>query len=162
MALPKTALLKDKEHLVALVGLFLAGLLVFLIARALFVPRDFGVLGHFRFGALADNQARPLVYAGHAACEMCHVEQAAAHQAGKHRGVSCEACHGPLAAHAEDPGAAAGVRPNGREVCLTCHRANTAKPKAFPQIEVKDHSPSGACTECHVAHRPETAPGAKP
>jgi hypothetical protein len=158
----KAGILKDKEHLVALAGLFLAGLLAFLVTRALLVPRDFGVLGHFRLGALADNQARPLVYGGRESCEGCHTDEAAVHKSGKHLGVSCEACHGPLAAHAEDPGAAQGRRPNGRDLCLTCHTANAAKPRAFPQINVKEHSESGACVECHAPHRPESAPGVKP
>ncbi len=138
----KPGFLKDKEHLVALGGLFVAGLMVFAVVRAALVPRDFGLYGHFRAGALADNRQRPLVYAGHATCEACHSDVAAVHDQGRHAGVSCEACHGPLAAHADAPDKVKGRRPDGRQLCLGCHAANAAKPKSFPQI-VAPHRPEG-------------------
>jgi hypothetical protein len=154
--------LKDKAHLVGLAGLFLLGLLSFVVVRALLVPRDFGELGHFRRGALADNQARTLVHAGRDACAACHTEEAAALAGGRHAGVGCEAGHGPLAAHADDPEAARAARPDGREICLRCHTANTAKPLGFPQIAIADHDPEGTCTECHAAHHPTGEQGATP
>ena len=38
----------------------------------LLVPSDFGVYGFYRAGALNDVKARPIAYAGRAACEECH------------------------------------------------------------------------------------------
>ena len=151
----KTGVLKNARHLLALAGLFLAGLVAFLVARALLVPSDFGVYGHFRTSALADNRARPLVYAGRAACEGCHVAEATLLASGKHGRVSCETCHGPLGAHARDPEAAEGRRPDGRAVCLGCHAANAAKPRSFPQIQPQEHFAEEVCLTCHPAHRPE-------
>jgi hypothetical protein len=152
---PSKVALRDTRHLLGLASLFLAGLLVFLVARSLFVPPGFGQYGHFRSGALTDNRARSLAYAGHAACEACHDAEAGQHAAGRHKGVACESCHGPLAAHAEHPESVPGRKPDGRGVCLGCHTANTAKPKAFPQIQPQEHFAGELCVTCHPAHRPE-------
>ena len=73
---------------------------------------------------------------------------------GKHEGVRCEACHGPLAGHAEDPAEKKAVRPENRELCARCHAANVARPAAFPQVEPAEHAGEEACTACHVAYQP--------
>lgn len=154
--------LKDSEHLIRVAGLFLVGLLLFLVLQALLVPEGFGVYGHFRSGALADNRARPLSFAGHAACEECHSDVAAARKGGKHAAVGCEACHGPLARHAEDPGTAKAARPDPRKLCIVCHSVNVAKPARFRQVEPREHSGGESCLTCHTAHNPGVAPEAKP
>ena len=95
---------KDFEHLVRLAGLFAAGLLFFVVARAELVPADFGKYGHYRAGAIADVAARPMAYAGRARCTECHedeVERSARQR--KHKVISCETCHGALLKHADDP-----------------------------------------------------------
>ncbi len=150
--------LRDREHLIRVAGLFVGGLLAFLFLRALFIPTGFGVYGHFRAGALPDNRARPVAYAGRATCEGCHTDVADARKGSKHQAISCESCHGPLAAHAEDPGAVKPNRPDPRQTCLVCHTANVAKPAAFPQVNPREHAESGACVACHQAHRPEEPP----
>jgi len=147
-------LFQDKEHLLRVAGLFTVGVVAFLILQAVLVPKDFGVYGHFRAGALADNEKRPLDFAGRAACGECHIDEAGAIKGGKHAGVGCEACHGPLARHAEDASAQKAERPDGRMLCLRCHAANVAKPAAFPQVEPPEHSAEGSCLECHPAHSP--------
>ena len=48
-----------REHLVRVAGLFLAGVVVFVVLQALLIPEGFGLYGHYRAGALADNRARP-------------------------------------------------------------------------------------------------------
>lgn len=148
-------LFKDKEHLVRVVMLFVAGFVVFLLARALLVPKDFGVFGHYRAGALEDNRSRPIVFAGRGACEECHADQVTQRKGSKHERVGCESCHGPLAKHAQDPASLKPARPNGRELCLVCHSENVAKPEKFPQIDPKDHGDTGPCTACHKPHHPE-------
>jgi len=144
----------DAEHLVRVAGLFAAGVLAFLVLRGLLVPDDFGVYGHFRAGALADNRARALGHAGRGACVECHSDVGETLAGGKHARVGCEACHGPLARHAEDAAAQEAVKPDPRAVCLRCHLANVAKPEGFPQVEPAEHAPEGACSECHTPHSP--------
>ena len=74
-------LFKDKEHLVRVALLFVAGLFLFVVARAILVPKGFGDYGHYRAGALADVAARPVAYAGRAACLECHTRAWAARPA---------------------------------------------------------------------------------
>jgi hypothetical protein len=146
--------LKDREHLGRMAGLFVAGITVFFVARHFLVPDGFGIYGHYRAGALADNRAQPLRYAGRAACEECHTDVVEARKTSRHAGIGCEACHGALAPHATNPGDVKPERPNGRALCLACHQANVARPKMFPQITIPDHGDAGPCTACHRAHAP--------
>jgi hypothetical protein len=147
---------KDEAHLLRLVGIFAVALLIFLFLQALFVPKDFGLYGHYRPGALDDIRTRPVAFSGRANCEACHAEVAEMKGKGKHAAIGCEACHGALASHAEadDPSAAKPARPTA-QLCLVCHEANVARPARFPQIKVKDHAGSGACLDCHKAHDPK-------
>lgn len=144
---------KDREHLIRLAALFAAGTALFLVARHHFVPSDFGVHGFYRAGALADIRARPIAYAGQAACVECHGEVGERRATGGHARVSCESCHGPLAAHASGDGPEP-RRPEGRLICIRCHAANRSKPAAFPQIVPSDHAGDGPCIECHKPHAP--------
>lgn len=143
-----------KEHLVRVAGLFAAGVALFLLVQAIFVPKGFGAYGHYRPGALDDVRARPLVYAGRAACLDCHTDVGATLKAGKHASIGCEACHGALARHVEDVSSQKAERPDGRQICLRCHLPNVAKPRGFPRVEPGDHAPTGSCLECHQAHSP--------
>lgn len=147
------ALFKDQEHLARMAALFGGGVVVFLVLQQLLVPKGFGLYGHYRAGALDDNRARPVSFAGQAACAECHTDEATARKAGKHARVACEACHGALAKHAAEPDPKPD-KPHGRELCLKCHTANVAKPAKFPQVEPSEHAETGLCTECHQAHNP--------
>lgn len=144
---------KDAEHLLRVAALFALGVIAFFAARTLLVPADFGQMGHYRSGALADNRARPVVFAGAAACAECHHDVAEAKARGGHARPSCEACHGPQAAHAKDP-AVKPRRPEGRTLCLRCHAALVGRPPAFPQVDATEHAGEAACIECHAAHDP--------
>lgn len=150
-------LFKDSEHLARVAALAGGCIVVFLVLQQLLVPEGFGLYGHYRAGALEDNRARDPAFAGQGACIECHAEEATVRKAGKHAGVACEACHGALARHAGDPESKP-QKPHGRELCLTCHSANVARPAKFPQIEPQEHAESGLCTECHQAHSPGMGP----
>lgn len=148
-------LFKDKEHLVRVAALAVAGFLVFLLAKALLVPAGFGAYGHFRAGALDDNRARPLVFAGRQACADCHEDIVKARHGSKHAAIGCETCHGPLEKHAADPSALTPERPDQRDLCLGCHHENAARPAFIRQVNPQDHGEPGPCTACHKAHHPE-------
>ncbi len=147
-------LFRHGGHLVRVAGLFLAGVLAFLVLQAFLVPEGFGALGHYRAGAIEENRVRPVAFAGRAACVECHSDVPDAMKGGRHAGVHCEACHGPLAGHAGDPAEKKAVRPDSKALCARCHAANVARPARFPQVEVADHMGEEACTTCHVAHQP--------
>ena len=144
---------RDQIHLIRLAGVFVAGGLVFLLMRALLVPSDFGVLGHYRASALTDNREVPMAYAGRQACADCHDDMSAELAGGGHAGVGCEACHGAWARHAEDPAAVVPELPGAR-MCVICHARSAARPDWFPQVQPEEHSGGEECTECHQAHRP--------
>ena len=143
------------RHLFRMACLFAGGGLLFVVARAAFVPKGFGELGHFRKGAIAENQARQPSFAGRDTCKGCHpaVLEAMEKAKSRHAGVGCEACHGPLAKHAENP-VSKPARPDARRLCLTCHEANVAKPLGFKQIVAKEHNEGLTCTDCHNQHTP--------
>ena len=148
------------RHLVRMAGLFVIGITVFLLLRSVFVPKNFGLYGHYNPGALQANMDRPMKYAGQAACVVCHDEQASARAKGRHANVACESCHGALASHAQsdDPAKSKPQRPDPRKTCIICHTASISKPKAFPQVDPAEHAPAGPCTACHVQpHNPKIA-----
>jgi len=145
----------DHVHLVRMAGLFAVGITAFVVLRWLMVPADFGVLGHYRAGALKDNMNRPLVFAGQAACVECHTDVAEVRAKGRHARVSCESCHGALAVHASNPDGVKPVRPDPRRTCIVCHTASISKPKSFPQVVPAEHAPEGSCAACHVVHNPK-------
>jgi hypothetical protein len=145
---------RDAEHLVRLALLFGAGLLVFTIARAFLVPEGFGDLGHFRAGAIEDNQRRLPVHAGRAACGECHDDVAGELAGAGHRGVGCESCHGALGEHARSQGEIAPAAVEVTALCSLCHARNIARPAGHPQVDVAEHAEGAVCTECHAAHSP--------
>ncbi|HTS28230.1 MAG TPA: multiheme c-type cytochrome [Bryobacteraceae bacterium] len=147
-------LLKDWIHLVRPALVLLAGLGIFLIVRSMVIPKAFGQYGHYRPGALDLIRQRPISYAGQDACIMCHEDQAKVRAEGRHAHVSCEACHGPLASHAEDPGANSPKLPEVADLCRRCHEKDAAKPKTFPQVVTVEHSQGVACDACHKPHNP--------
>lgn len=155
------AKLKDVEHLLRLAAVFVVGILIFLFARAQFVPKSFGQYGHYRGNALKEIASREPKFAGHQACEDCHTDVVDLKKTGKHAGVNCEACHGPLGNHAADPAAVVPQLPDTGVLCAKCHEANLAKPASFPQVDTKDHSGGQKCGICHVPHNPLQAPTEK-
>jgi Cytochrome c554 and c-prime len=146
-------LFQDSGHLIRPALVLLAGVGVFLVIRAAVVPKAFGQYGHYRPAALGLVRQHPLAYAGQEQCVLCHDDQANARKAGKHAHVACEACHGPLAAHANDPS----IKPKLPEVadlCRRCHEKDAAKPGWFPQVATAEHSGGMKCTDCHQPHNP--------
>jgi hypothetical protein len=147
-------LFRDAEHLFRLAGVFLLLGVVFLVARAVFIPKGFGVYGHYRAGALEEVRAREIAFAGRAACLDCHDEINVVKKTGKHAGLGCEACHGPQQAHVADPSTVVPEKPKAKTLCLVCHMENLAKPRDFPQINPKEHADDDNCIKCHDPHAP--------
>jgi uncharacterized CHY-type Zn-finger protein len=105
-------------------------------------------------------------FAGHQACETCHTDVLDVKSKGKHAHVNCEACHGPLAKHADDPASVTPIKQDTAVLCARCHTASAAKPRNFPQVDPADHSNGVPCETCHQPHNPaidgSTAPTAAP
>ncbi len=144
---------KDAGHLFRLAAVFIVGCLLFLGMRQFLVPKSFGQYGHYRGDAIGEIASRPVNFAGHQVCEGCHADVLEKKRGGRHMQVNCEACHGPLAKHADDPS----VQPAKLDtavLCVRCHEANAAKPKGFPQVASADHSTGLPCDTCHQPHSP--------
>ena len=144
---------RSYEHLLRLAALFVAGIALFLGLRSLLVPADYGLIGPYRASALVQNREKPITYAGQAACIDCHSDVAEIRRANAHAQVSCESCHGPLAAHAGDPSVPA-LRPDPRATCAVCHTPNPAKPAAFKTVIFAEHAGDESCATCHPPHAP--------
>ena len=149
---------KDAGHLLRFAFLFVIAFVAFLIIRHYVVPRSFGQYGHYRGAAIAEIAARPVHFAGHETCETCHADVLQSKVSGKHANVNCEACHGALAKHAEDPS----VLPPKLDtavLCIRCHSASAARPKGFPQVDADQHSGGVPCETCHKPHSPAIQAG---
>jgi hypothetical protein len=146
--------LEDAGHLFRLAAVFAIGLVLFFVARGFMVPHSFGEYGHYRGDALTEIAARPAAFAGHQACETCHTDVLDTKKNSKHARVNCEACHGPLARHADDPSALEPAKLDTAVLCVRCHEANIAKPRDFPQVVSADHSSGLPCDTCHQPHSP--------
>jgi len=133
------------------------GCLVFAFAglRSIIVPDSFGKTGHYRYGALAMVASHQQKFEGKQPCIDCH----GINTPHTDKGVSCETCHGPGAAHTKDFDSAKLVVNKTRAFCGTCHAMNSARRATFPQIDMKEHHASERCVDCHKIH-PEDA--AKP
>jgi hypothetical protein len=148
-------LFRNSGHLIRPALVLLAGMGVFLVIRAAVIPKSFGQYGHYRSGALEMIRQRPVAFAGQDTCVMCHDDEAKMRAAGKHAHVSCEACHGPLAKHADDPSALTPKLPDVATLCVRCHEKDAAKPKGFPQVATAEHSGGALCNTCHQPHSPQ-------
>ncbi len=133
-------------------GVLVAGLVA---ARHFLVPPTFGKIGHYRAAAVDAIAARPVKYAGHQACTMCHEDVVKVHDSHRHKNVACEVCHGPAAAHADSPGEVKPVVPRTRSACPLCHGYDPSRPTGFPQIDPVSHNPLKPCYTCHNPHAPE-------
>ncbi len=145
---------KDAGHIFRFAGLFILAFLAFLVIRHYVVPKSFGQYGHYRGAAIAEIAARPVHFAGHQTCESCHSDELDVKKKGKHVTVNCEACHGPLANHADDPADVTPPKLDTATLCVRCHAASEAKPKTFPQVVAADHANGVPCETCHQPHSP--------
>ena len=105
--------------------------------------------------AIVEIASRAPVFAGKKACDECHSDVLVKLDKGKHKALSCEACHGVSREHTENPDILP-VKMSGNH-CIRCHEANPSRPGWFKQIVVKDHY-SGKCSECHIPHQPTEVP----
>jgi len=138
-----------------LIPLFVIFIGLFLLARYFLVPESFGKYGHYRALSLEDNAAVKLNYAGQEACAECHDDVAAAKSLDLHADISCETCHGPGRAHADNPDSAQVIKPSGREFCGLCHAIMPGRnSKVVTQVDLSDHNTGKDCIECHNPHKP--------
>jgi predicted CXXCH cytochrome family protein len=116
--------------------------------------------------------AKPSEFAGSETCALCHADIAKKFSSNPHselalmhggKGVTCESCHGPGAAHIASGGDVSKIlqltKMSAKQIdttCLACHAS------AHPNFLRSDHAKAGVgCTSCHSIHGfvpPVTAP----
>ncbi len=144
-------------QIVRLVLLTIAIVGSYIVARYFLTPASFGQYGWYRGDALSELASHDPAFAGKKACEECHSDEFKKLAQGDHKGLSCEACHGPGQAHADNPDVKISI--SNFSPCVRCHEFNPSRPKWHHQINSKTHYSTGEkCTECHVPHNPQEVP----
>jgi len=102
--------------------------------------------------AMGEIASLPVKFAGHQTCEGCHTDVLDAKSKGKHAHVNCEACHGALANHADDPRSSRFCR---TRPCFV-HDATQPAPPSRRDFRrwYHDHSGGVPCQTCHNPHSP--------
>jgi hypothetical protein len=99
-------------------------------------------------------------------CRACHSEQVERFSAHPHfaRGMSCDACHGPSAAHRKAAGGAAPDRISAPDetpaLCGSCHpaaRKEFTGSKHGLLVLARSRTRAANCTTCHGVHDLRTA-----
>jgi hypothetical protein len=147
-------LFRMPPQVVRLVLLTIAIVGSYIVARYFLTPSSFGEHGWYRGHALIELASLPTEFGGRQSCIECHDTQGETLAKGGHRTVSCEACHGSLAWHAEDPLSGRLSKDEVISDCLRCHAANPSRPPAHKQIVAREHYSGEKCSECHAPHTP--------
>lgn len=149
------------SHLHRLGALFLVFIVAFLVIKQLATPSSWNYEVWYRGDSMTEEANRPLVHGGNDSCQTCHKDVVKEVKKLKHKTLSCEGCHGPLATHVlgEEKIADAEVSDQSTWQCLNCHEELISKPKGFPQFtrEVEKHTTiieGETCLKCHDAHDP--------
>jgi len=129
-------------------------IIAFIVITSFLVPKDFGLIGHYRASAVQNNANVKLQYAGQEACADCHDDVWKNKLQGFNKNLACEVCHGPSAQHVDAPDQFKPQKPRDRNFCPICHEYNPSKPTGFPQIISASHNPRKACITCHKPHNP--------
>jgi hypothetical protein len=127
---------------------------VVLVGRFVVMPPRLVARELHRSATVARETAKPIRFAGSAACQDCHDDVVQKKAKSYHKSLSCEGCHGAAAAHVEDPGSGRPPAPRDRKFCPVCHAYDAARPTGFPQINPTAHNPLKPCISCHNAHDP--------
>lgn len=149
------------SHLHRLGALFLVLIIAFLVIKHLATPPSWNFEVWYRGDSLTESANKPMLHGGNDSCQTCHEDVVKEVKKLKHKRLSCEGCHGPLATHArgDEKIADAEVINQSSWQCLNCHEELISKPRSFPQFtsEVEKHTTiieGETCLKCHDAHDP--------
>lgn len=150
-----------KNHIFRPLLVVIALVVAFLVVRAWFVPKAFGVHERgYTYGWY--NQANEQVWKNVSLkfrapedCRDCHEENASSVASSPHGIILCQNCHGPALDHPTNPESLE-INTN-RGLCLRCHVAlpyPTSQRARIAGIDPLTHNPTKACVTCHNPHDP--------
>ncbi|MCA9048283.1 MAG: hypothetical protein KDA89_06115 [Planctomycetaceae bacterium] len=152
---------RHTRHLWLMATVIIAGGAGAVFVRSQLVPPDFGRLGPYRAGALAEEASHQSVFQADAVCLKCHTDVEEQRAESPHQAVACVHCHGRAVEHvaaaaiaAENPGHP--IPPASewdgdfrthtdlfvtqhRKTCLACHTRVVGMPDSFRTIVVAEH-----------------------
>jgi predicted CXXCH cytochrome family protein len=151
-----------KSHVWRPLYLAIALVILILVAREFFVPKDFGIWerGYMYGFHNKDNETwwknfKVKYKFDNEYCKECHSDKYESIMKTPHAIIKCENCHGPALNHPTDPPKL--TVDKRRELCLRCHyylpyptsgRAN------IMGIDPAKHNPGIECVMCHNPHNP--------
>lgn len=143
--------------LIVVIGL----IVLVLIFRFFYVPKDFGVhengymYGWYRTGNIEEWKNVKVKYQGAEYCKDCHADKIESISQSPHMNIQCENCHGPALEHPSDPEKLTIDRSRGQ--CLRCH-AKLPYPSSgrasIRGIDPDSHNTGTECASCHNPHKP--------
>jgi hypothetical protein len=156
-----------KNHVLRPLFVVIGIVVLFLLARTIMVPRDFGVhergymYGWYRLGNVEDWKKFKVKYQGKEYCKDCHSDKYDSINKTPHKIIQCENCHGPASDAKSDHWSE--QRPKlpidrSRAQCLRCHYPlpyPTSGRAKIKSIDPDKHNPDVECAMCHNPHNPK-------
>ncbi|HWR57497.1 MAG TPA: cytochrome c3 family protein [Thermodesulfovibrionales bacterium] len=151
-----------KSHAWRPLYVVIALVVLILIVRVFYVPRDFGVWerGYMYGYHDKDNeewwkQFKVKYKFDSEYCKDCHGDKYESMMKTPHAMIQCENCHGPVLEHPSDPPKL--HIDKSREQCLRCHYPLPYFSSGRADIRGVDpekHNPGVECSMCHNPHNP--------
>lgn len=146
----------------------IGGVILILIVRVFYVPKDFGVhergymYGWYRADNIEDWKKVKVKYQGYEHCKDCHADKLDMIMKTPHAVIECENCHGPAGApdgtiHYDSDKKPKLSIDRSREQCLRCHAKlpyPTSGRASIRGIDPAQHNPDVECVMCHNPHKP--------
>lgn len=151
-----------KNHVWRPLYLALCIVALVLVAKAIIVPKDFGVheTGYmYGWHRKSDEDVWKKVkvkYKTSEYCKECHKDKYDDIKNSPHAAIMCENCHGPALDHPDDPPTMTIDR--SRELCARCHFYLPYKASGrgnIRGINPATHHPEAECVMCHWPHNPK-------
>jgi len=156
-----------KSHVLRPLWVVLGLVVIVLIIRMFYVPKDFGVhergymYGWYRKGNVEEWKTSVKVkYQGKEYCSGCHADKVQDIDKTPHAIIQCENCHGPASDETYDHPSEQRpklVLDKTRAQCLRCHTKlpyPTSGRANIRGIDPEQHNPDIECVMCHNPHKP--------
>ena len=150
-----------KSHVFRPLVVVIGMVILILVARLFYVPKDFGVYDRGYMYSWHEKSNEDfwknfkVKYKGSTYCKDCHSENYESIQTTPHAIIPCEDCHGPAIDHPSDPPKLQIIK--ARELCLRCHYRlvyPTSGRADIRGIDPDKHNPGMECVLCHNPHKP--------